>query len=60
VWIIVIVVVIVGLPIAAYTGFRLGARWILTRYDRALRRGRQRLDPQDELPVYVPADLATR
>jgi hypothetical protein len=59
VWII-IVVVIVGLPIAAYVGFRRGAGWLLARYDRALRKGRDRLDPQDELPRYLPADLTTR
>jgi hypothetical protein len=59
VWIIV-VVVIVGLLIVVFGGFRLGAGWLLARYDRALRNGRDRLDPQDERPRYLPADLATR
>jgi hypothetical protein len=34
--------------------------WLLNLYDRALRNGRDRVDPRDELPVYARTDLAAR
>jgi hypothetical protein len=59
-WILIIVVIIIGLPIAAYVALRLAPAHILGLYDRALRNRRDRIDPPYELPVYAQGDLAAK
>ena len=52
-WILIIIVIIVGLVIAAYLALRAAPGYILGLYDRALRNRRDRVDPRYELPVYA-------
>jgi hypothetical protein len=59
-WMLVIIAIIIGLVIAAYLTLRAAPAHILGLYDRALRNRRDRIDPQDELPVYAQRDLAAK
>jgi hypothetical protein len=59
-WILVLIVIIVGLAIAAYLALRLAPMQILGLYDRALRNRRDRVDSAYELPVYARGDLAAK
>ena len=59
-WILVIIVIVVGLGIAAYMALRLAPMQILGVYDRALRNRRDRVDSPYELPAYAQGDLAAK
>jgi hypothetical protein len=59
-WVLVIIVIVVGLAIAAYMALRLAPMQILGVYDRALWNRRDRVDSRYELPVYAQGDLATK
>jgi hypothetical protein len=59
-WILVLIVILLGLAIAAYVALRLAPGRILGLYDRALRNRRDRIEPSYELPVYAQRDLAAK